>query len=245
MLDIDGTLTPQDPQGKPTKKVIEAIEKAKEHVAVCIVTGRPIFWASPVLKSLNLYYPCIVTAGSQIINPVTKKVVWQKTIPQKEAEEICELLRQLELPFVSPKKTHKRKVVPTYFIPIPKEGQTVLGVPNLTEKKIELLTKHLAKFKNISAHRTFGYHGDKDWIQITHAEATKQHAIVEVAKMLRINTHEMIGVGDGYNDFPLLMACGLKVAMGNAIPQLKEIADYIAPSVEEDGVAHVIERFIL
>jgi hypothetical protein len=41
------------------------------------------------------------------------------------------------------------------------------------------------------------------------------------------------------------MACGLKVAMGNAVPELKAIADYIAPSVTDDGMATVIEKFIL
>lgn len=55
----------------------------------------------------------------------------------------------------------------------------------------------------------------------------------------------MIGVGDGYNDFPLLMSCGLKIAMGNAIEELKDIADYIAPSVDEDGLAKVIDKYYL
>ena len=55
----------------------------------------------------------------------------------------------------------------------------------------------------------------------------------------------MIGVGDARNDAPLLNVCGLKVAMGNADDKLKKIAHYIAPSVDEDGVAHVVERFIL
>ena len=41
------------------------------------------------------------------------------------------------------------------------------------------------------------------------------------------------------------MACGLKVAMGNAVDDLKAIADYIAPTVDEDGVADVINKFIL
>lgn len=41
------------------------------------------------------------------------------------------------------------------------------------------------------------------------------------------------------------MACGLKVAMGNAVKELKEIADFIAPTVEQDGLATVIEKFIL
>ena len=44
---------------------------------------------------------------------------------------------------------------------------------------------------------------------------------------------------------PLLMACGLKVAMGNGVPELKEIADYVAPSVDEDGISDVIEKFVL
>lgn len=245
MLDIDGTITPQDPHGRPTKKVVEAITKAKERAAVCIVTGRPMFWAMPIIKSLSLTSPCIVIGGAQIINPVTKKILWQKMIPQKEAEEIVLLLRELKLPFVWPKKTHKRKVVPRYYVKIPTEGIIELGVPNLSDENIKTVTERLEKFKNIAMHRTFGYRNDKDWLQITHAEATKQHAIHYVAKMLRIDTHEIIGVGDGYNDFPLLMACGLKVAMGNAVPELKKIADYIAPSVEDDGVADVIEKFIL
>ena len=82
-------------------------------------------------------------------------------------------------------------------------------------------------------------------IEVSNADATKLHGIVEVAELFGIQTHEMIGVGNGYNDFPLLMACGLKIAMGNAVPELKAIADFIAPSVEDDGVATVIEKFIL
>jgi len=69
--------------------------------------------------------------------------------------------------------------------------------------------------------------------------------IFKVAKILGIDTHEIIGIGDGYNDFPLLMACGLKVAMGNAVEDLKAIADYIAPTVSQDGVADVINKFVL
>ncbi|KKS86821.1 MAG: hypothetical protein UV61_C0006G0022 [Candidatus Gottesmanbacteria bacterium GW2011_GWB1_43_11] len=75
--------------------------------------------------------------------------------------------------------------------------------------------------------------------------ASKLHGIHRVSQLLPVEPHEIIGVGDGYNDFPLLMACGLKIAMGNAVPDLKAIADFVAPGVEEDGVAVVIEKFIL
>ena len=53
----------------------------------------------------------------------------------------------------------------------------------------------------------------------------------------------MVGVGDSYNDFPLLMACGLKAAMGNSVKEILDIADYVAPSVDDDGLANVIEKY--
>ena len=62
---------------------------------------------------------------------------------------------------------------------------------------------------------------------------------------MNIKTEETIGVGDGFNDIPFIQETGFKVAMGNAVDDLKAIADYIAPTVEEDGVAHVIEKFVL
>ena len=52
-------------------------------------------------------------------------------------------------------------------------------------------------------------------------------------------------VGDGNNDLPLFELAGWKVAMGNGADVLKEAADWIAPSVDEDGLAVAIERFIL
>ena len=54
-----------------------------------------------------------------------------------------------------------------------------------------------------------------------------------------------MAIGDGHNDIPLLEAAGFKVAMGNAPDEVKAVADYVAPSLQDDGVAEAIERFIL
>lgn len=56
---------------------------------------------------------------------------------------------------------------------------------------------------------------------------------------------KLIGIGDSYNDLEYLKLCGLKVAMGNATPDIKKIADYIAPSYKDEGVAKTIEKYIL
>ncbi|MFA4872954.1 MAG: HAD family hydrolase [Patescibacteria group bacterium] len=81
-------------------------------------------------------------------------------------------------------------------------------------------------------------------IYITHSQATKQHGVFELSKVTGVPLQNIVGVGNDENDFPLLMACGYKVAMGNAVSSLKEIADYIAPPVEEDGAVQVIEKIL-
>ena len=63
---------------------------------------------------------------------------------------------------------------------------------------------------------------------------------------LRLPTQsEIIGIGDNHNDFELIKTGGLGIAMGNGVKELKEIAEYISLTNNEEGVRHVIEKFIL
>ncbi len=62
---------------------------------------------------------------------------------------------------------------------------------------------------------------------------------------LGINREEVIACGDGYNDITMLQFAGLGVAMENATEQTKKAADYITLSNDDDGVAFVIQKFIL
>lgn len=55
----------------------------------------------------------------------------------------------------------------------------------------------------------------------------------------------MIACGDGYNDLSMIRFAGLGVAMANAQQEVKENADYITSSNDDEGVTKVIERFIL
>jgi hydroxymethylpyrimidine pyrophosphatase-like HAD family hydrolase len=63
--------------------------------------------------------------------------------------------------------------------------------------------------------------------------------------MLNVQKETAVAVGDSSNDLPLFRGVGYKVAMGNATEELKEEADYITASVEEDGLAQFIEQRIL
>ena len=62
---------------------------------------------------------------------------------------------------------------------------------------------------------------------------------------LGIGREELIAVGDGYNDLSMIRFAGLGVAMANAAREVQDAADYITWSNQEDGVAHVVEKFYL
>lgn len=123
---------------------------------------------------------------------------------------------------------------------------TKIALQDLSEKMHTEISKELSKYSSIYYSKSHAAHKPGFLtMDISNIESTKQEAIHYVIMLLKLKKEETIGIGDSYNDFPLLMACGLKVAMGNSVPELKAIADFVAPPVEEDGVSHTIEKFIL
>lgn len=84
------------------------------------------------------------------------------------------------------------------------------------------------------------------FLEILNSETVaKGNGVSMLANYLGIKPEEVICVGDASNDVHMLEYAGLSVAMGNAFDDIKAIADYVTHTNEEDGVAHVIEKFIL
>lgn len=82
-------------------------------------------------------------------------------------------------------------------------------------------------------------------LEILSKGVTKGTGIQLIAEKLGIDKDEVICIGDSGNDIDMINFAGLGVAMGNATTQIKETADFVTLSNEEDGVAHVINKFIL
>lgn len=73
--------------------------------------------------------------------------------------------------------------------------------------------------------------------QFMHAEATKACAVTALASHLEIDIQEVVALGDDLNDIDMLNACGVSVAMDNALPEVKAVANQICGTNDEDGVA--------
>jgi len=92
--------------------------------------------------------------------------------------------------------------------------------------------------------RTPAYPG-VDFINVVAPEVSKGKALEALASHLGISLSEVIAIGDGTNDIPLLSCAGLAIAMDNAPDEVKAVADYITLDVDHSGLAAAINKFLL
>jgi hydroxymethylpyrimidine pyrophosphatase-like HAD family hydrolase len=120
--------------------------------------------------------------------------------------------------------------VPKVFLPASEnDPQIVLALMEELQQKFPRL--HVIK----TAHKEFL------GLDINDGGVSKHLAMLEYSRLTNLDPKEIIGVGDSYNDYPLLSACGYKVAMGNAPKELIELADKIVGTQKEDGIIEVFE----
>ena len=94
--------------------------------------------------------------------------------------------------------------------------------------------------KNFSVYRS-----DPFFLEILPKGIDKAKSLERLLNTLGLSKSQMIACGDGYNDLTMIQYAGLGVAMGNGVLPVRRAADYITLSNDEDGVAHVVEKFML
>ncbi|MCL5676272.1 MAG: Cof-type HAD-IIB family hydrolase [Patescibacteria group bacterium] len=264
ILDVDGTLIGHEYTISP--RVKNAIFSVKDKVPVSLCTGRCFDRIHKYVNELELTSMQMCDDGGEIYDPLNHKPVYQKIIDLKTAKEIILEIKKnkwhyvvsynseyyVDKPYMSEEILRKYKFAVEKEMPNlnnvknPKFTKiTITGVTSERQKKVEeVLQPFSEKVHFIAA--AYGLKRVTPFyaVDITEKSATKLTVLEEYARLNNIDLSQTIVIGDGYNDFPLLMAGGLKVAMGNAPDDLKKIADYVAPSVEQDGVAEVIEKFL-
>ena len=83
------------------------------------------------------------------------------------------------------------------------------------------------------------------FLEIVPRGVDKAECLALLLDRLGLGREEMMACGDSYNDLTMIRYAGLGVAMANAKPEVKAVADFVTLSNDEDGVAHAVERFIL
>ena len=240
--DVDGTLIPNKREGMPSKAVIEAVTKASDKIHIGIATARSYWQVSHILDIVPFSAPCIITGGAQVIDPKTRKTFVEHPLAIEDVLTVAEVGKGMEINFLIADREGERPFAKETLSEKPLDMYTNA----ISEEKADEFIRIVSHFSTVATYKTLTWTDEKKvHVTVANPNASKNDGVLEVCRLLNIYPHEVIGIGEGHNDFSLLMACGLKVAMGNAIADVKAIADYVAPSVEEDGVAKVIEKFIL
>jgi hypothetical protein len=110
--------------------------------------------------------------------------------------------------------------------------------PEKSEGYMKELQKLLGSRANVMRSESF-------FIEITARGIDKAGTLKRVIGPVGVSQSNTICCGDAFNDISMVEYAGIGVAMGNAKPEVKEVADYITASNEEDGIAEVVERFLL
>lgn len=257
LSDFDGTLVGPDLTiSDRVKKAVHAWQEAGN--IFTIITGRTysgvLEKACHELKVKNII---VSRGGAEVWDPTTNKRISAIYLENEDVEKIVAVLRKHNIYFeigkekgvYASKKTERYKDIWKMYLPI--ESVTYSEVSKIRafffpDQKIDFDTiihdeiiQNLPRVHAIKAHDVHFQSYD-----ITSAKATKYMAALEMMKHFSISEEHTRGIGDGYNDYPLLSAAGKKVAMENAPDELKEIADVIAPTEEEDGVAVILEKLL-
>lgn len=241
ITDVDGTLIPNRSTKLPSQRVVDAVVKSNELIHIGLATARPFGQVKYLFDGLQLKGPSILSGGAQLVNAPQRDFIYERFMDHMDVLKICKLLKSKKLNFWVQDDGLDFDFDKNYrpYKPF------VIAVHNVDIDSIHDVKRLIHEDNHVATHTVQSSEKGKADIHITDPEATKQHGVNEIAKILKIDRAQIIGVGDSNNDYPLLMACGVKIAVASATEELKAIADYIAPTAEEDAIAWILEKFVL
>lgn len=266
-VDLDGTLLKSDKELAPyTREILRrAIDQG---ILVMPSTGRPL---TGVPKDL-LEFPGIkyaVTAnGARVIDIATGKPMVEELLPHDIASELMDVFERYdsfrEIYFDGVGYASKEALANiSKYLELPPMANyiasTRIAVDDVREKfeeedrpvdKIQALFTSVedrdaarAEIQDIPGIEITGALPMN--LEINAAGVNKGKAMIELGKVLGIPKEEIMAFGDGDNDLKMLKEVGVGVAMENAIESVKEAADYITLTNDEEGVARFIEKYVL
>lgn len=261
VMDLDDTLLRDDLS--ISERTHDAIVSAQKlGVKIVLASGRPTCAVAPLAKELQLdkHDSYILSYnGALIVETKSNKEVYEKMLNGDSARRLYELSKKHDV-FIH---TYKNNAIIT-----PKNneytqkesditGLKVVEVENFDKKIGDKVVKVLMvdcpeKISQIE-NALRPHIGDKItmftskpyFLEFMENGVDKGFGVKILAEKLGISKDEIICIGDSFNDLGMIKYAGLGVAMRNAKEDIKSQANYIAPSNMEDGVAHVIEKFIL
>jgi Cof subfamily protein (haloacid dehalogenase superfamily) len=252
--DLDGTLLRSDESLSPRTRA--ALEKAVAAGAVhVIVTGRSVQTAGPVFDDLRYDGLAVCGQGAQLYDAGAHELIAAHTIDVDAVRTVLYRLAEAIGPVhVAVARAgiaggfHGPATMPWPWDLVPLHPATEADLWAEPVMKAFLNHDRLPVDELAAAVRSAGngffeaVNAGGDLVELVPAGVTKATGLAEVAARLGHTAKDTIAFGDMPSDVPMLVWAGYGVAMANGHPEAIAVADEVAPSNDEDGVAVVLER---
>lgn len=269
-IDMDGTLLDTKKQiSNANKQALKAAHDKGVHIV--ITTGRIYCNAAYYSNLIEVNSPVIAANGALIKEKNKTEPIYKCVIPERLNMDILRLCNKYK---VSPNFVATRDLYcgtlrmgygVYYFVYKTKMKESNVKIhivkgkrnwDNVIKKqadeiiKCEIYDNNISKIKSIKKDlEALGelevFSAGETGLDITSRHVSKGTALKFLAQHYNINEDEIIAIGDSDNDIDMIESAGLGVAMGNAIEAAKKNADYITSTNDQDGVAQVINKFVI
>lgn len=268
-IDIDGTLLNRHHQvTNRTKKILLKAHELGIHIVIS--TGRMYTDAEYYSNLIGVRSPVIAANGAFIKEKGKDEVIYKATLGVELSLELLEIFHRHGIApyFCTPHKFYYSNMMFKFFYII----TTVFGIrPNQLDveyvrswrqwqKILEREKDNIVKGEIIYRDPTVIAEMRKELkqvtkvaivdsskynVEITRHDVSKGKALAILASMYDLKREEIISIGDSENDLSMIEYAGLGIAMANSSDMVKEKADYITDSNDQEGVANAINKFIL
>lgn len=238
-LDLDGTAIGADERFSPA--VAEAVCRAADVIYVSLVTGRESESLLPFARELGLTAPQVGDNGALIVEPVSGHAIWSAPMSIETATLAVQPIVAAGHLFMA---THEAGVV---WDPDKLDGRDLTRVTafDLMEEEADGLVSEATRHEGLDAVKAFLPYNRLWSVNFTRSGVNKGTGLRALCDLIGIEPSEVAAVGDSYNDLPMFEAAGLPIAMGDSPPELLKLARHAVGTVEQDGLAEAIERYVL
>lgn len=265
VVDLDGTVVGASNQiSARVKQAVQAVQA--QGIPVAIATGRMYQSARRFHVDLGSTLPLMSYQGALIKDPADDTLHRHWHLPRVYAQQLLEFYEQpalrddVSVHFYIDDQLYVREITAETEAYAERSSIEPIAVGDLRTLLDADLTKILAQSSNVAliddlleklrqryAPTELYLTKSVDiFLEATHPEVNKGNAVRYLAEnILGLCADQVMAIGDNFNDFEMLQYAGIGVAMGNAPEGVQAIANWVAPSVEEDGAAIAIEKFIL
>ncbi len=245
VFDCDGTIL--NHKGRLTDKTYNAIKKASEKHNIIIATGRNLDEVLQIFEDRKVVCDYAVCCEGAIIYDLKNNVVVNyNEIPREWVKDLMKKMNKKQpkevMYFTAAGRTIKTK---PDLRNMPKQPiikfEVFFGDKDKVDNFVDQISQQYASLQVFNMRDSFS---DNCWINVTYLRMTKGERLSKLLTLLNLDTDDAIVFGDSVNDISMFEVCKKKIAVGNAVDELKDLATEVTKSYKEDGVAYWLNKNI-